>query len=196
MNYVTELRNEIEAIRKETRAGKLPREDRLKRIQLASDKYALAHAEQYERERLLLQEECRDFPYRPHDARLLEQLTNLALHEELTDKSQYKTRDAEYPFLSDMQMARRTEGAHERNTGVQKGEAPYQAASTIGMDGRNYATPIRRKRSDYENLLRDEKMASRNKERRRKYREFTQIQPVITYKMTDFTKETPPFVSY
>lgn len=180
-NYVDDLRKEIEAIRNETRAGTISREDRLIRIQLASDKYAMAHASQYENERRIRQEEGRDFPYRPHDARLLEQLTNLALYEELTDKSQYKTRDAEYPFLSDMQMARRQTGANERNTGVQKGESPFKAASTIATDGRDYANPTRRKRSTYENLLQDEQARIRNKERRRKYNAFTGKQPVITY---------------
>lgn len=180
-NYVDTLRQEIEAIRKETRAGTLLREERLLRIQKASDQYTLAHAAQYENERRVRQGEGRDFPYRPHDARLLEQLANLALYEELTDKSQYKTRDADYPFLSDMQMARRQTGANERNTGVQKGESPFKAASTIATDGRNYATPIRRKRSTYENMLQDEQAKIRNKERRRKYNTFTGKQPVITY---------------
>lgn len=180
-NYVDELRNEIEVIRKETRAGSLLREERMIRIQRASDQYALAHATQYENGRLLMQEQGRDFPYRPHDSKLLDQLANLALYEELTDKSQYKTREAEYPFLSDLQMARRQTGANERNTGVQKGESPFKAASTIASDGRDYANPTRRKRSTYENLLQDEQAKIRNKERRRKYNEFTGKQPVITY---------------
>lgn len=186
MNYVDKLHNEIEAIRKETRAGTLPREQRLIRIQKASDQYALAHAAQYERERQLAEENGTERPLRQYDARLLEQLANLALYEELTDKSQNKVREMEYPFLSDMQMSRRTEGAHERNTGVQKGEAPFTNAETIATNGRNYAIPKRRKRSIHEDLLRDEQAMIRNKERRRKYIEFTAVQPVITYKMSEF----------
>ncbi len=183
MTYIEELRREIEAIRAETKAGMLPREQRLLRIQQASDRYALVHAEQYEAERLKVEANGTERPFRPLDAKLLEQLANLALYEELTDKSQYKTRDAEYPFLSDMQLARRQTGANERNTGVQKGESPYGAAATIAMDGRDYKAPVRRKRSDYENILQDVNAQIRNKERKRKYNEFTKVQPVITYKM-------------
>lgn len=186
MNYVDNLRNEIETIRKETRAGTLPREQRLTRIQKASDQYALAHATQYERERRIAEEKGTERPLRQYDAKLLEQLANLALHEELTDKSQYKVREEEYPFLSDMQMARRTEGAHERNNGVQKGEAPFTNAETIATNGRNYAVPKRRKRSIHEDMLRDEQALIRNKERRRKYNEFTAVQPVITYISGEF----------
>mgnify|MGYP000910974900 CR=1 FL=1 len=186
INYVDVLRNEIEAIRKETRAGTLPREQRLIRIKKASDRYAISHATQYERERQLAEENGTEHPLRQYDAKLLEQLANLALHEELTDKSQYKVREEEYPFLSDMQMARRTDGAHERNTGVQKGEAPFTNAETIATNGRNYAVPKRRKRSIHEDLLRDEQAMIRNKERRRKYNEFTAIQPVIAYILGEF----------
>ena len=189
MNYVEELRQEIEAIRKETKAGRLPLVERLERIKRASDQYAIKHAEQYEAERLHAEEHGTERPFRPLDAKLLEQLANLALYEDLTDKSQYKTRDTEYPFLSDLQLARRQTGANERNTGVQKGESPFKAAATIAMDGRNYATPTRRKRSAYEDLLRDENAQIRNKERKRKYNEFTGKQPVITYKLTDAPQE-------
>lgn len=185
-NYSETLRKEIEHIRKETRAGRMDRRQRLNYIDAVSTQYVLDHNTQFEAERSEAIENGREIKYRPYDAKLLEQLANLALYEELTDKSQYKSRDEEYPFLSDMQMARRTDGAHERNTGVQKGEAPYKNADTIAADGRNYATPIRRKRSIYEDLLRDEQAKIRNKERRRKYIEFTAIQPVITHKMSEF----------
>lgn len=190
MSYVEELRKEIEAIRKETRAGTLPLEERLKRIERASDQYAIKHAEQYEAERLKAEENGTERPFRPLDDRLLEQLANLALHEDLTDKSQYKTRDTEYPFLSDLQLARRQSGANERKTGVQKGEAPFEAAATTALDGRDYATPVRRKRSIYEDLLRDEQAQIRNKERRRKYNEFVGKQPVITYKASELPQQT------
>lgn len=190
MNYVEELRKEIEAIRKETRAGTLPLEERLKRIERASDQYAIKHAEHYEAERLKAEENGTERPFRPLDDKLLDQLANLALHEDLTDKSQYKTRDTEYPFLSDLQLARRQTGANERKTGVQKGEAPFKAAATIAMDGRDYATPLRRKRSIYEDLLRDEQAQIRNKERRRKYNEFVGKQPVITYKASEIPQQT------
>ena len=185
-NYVDNLRNEIEAIRKETRVGLLPRNKRLIRIQKASDRYALAHATQHERERQLAEENGTERPLRQYDAKLLEQLANLVLHEDLTDKTQNKVREMEYPFLSDMQMARRTDGAHERSTGVQKGEAPFTNAETIATNGRNYAIPKRRKRSIHEDILRDEQAMILNKERRCKYNEFIAIQPVVTHKMSEF----------
>lgn len=181
-NYSDTLRKEIEHIRKETRAGRMNRKQRLAYIDAVSTQYVLAHNTQFEAERAAAIENGREIKYRPYDAYLLEQLANLALYEELTDKSQYKTRDAEYPFLSDMQLARRQTGANERNTGVQKGESPYAAAATIATDGRNYKTPTRRKRSHYENVLHDANAAIRNKERRRKYNEFTKVQPVITFR--------------
>lgn len=179
--YIDTLREGIAETRNQTRNHGLQRPERIEVLRKATDDYALSHADHYEGERQLAEELCRDFPYRPLDAKLLEQAANLVLHEELTDKSQYKVREMEYPFLSDMQMARRTDGAHERNTGVQKGEAPYSNTSTIATDGRNYASPGRRKRSIHEDLLRDEQAMIRNKERRRKYNEFTAIQPVITH---------------
>ena len=181
--YTDALRKEIETIRQETRAGRLDRPQRLIRIEAAANAYSLAHNAQFAAERAEAIANGRELKYRPYDAKLLEQLANLVLYEELTDKSQYKTRDAGYPFLSDLQLARRQTGANERNTGVQKGESPYAAAATIAVDGRNYRTPIRRKRSTYEDLLRDAAMHSRNKERKRKYSEFTGKQPVITYKL-------------
>lgn len=182
-NYVEELKKSIAYIRKETKAGRLGLPDRLVQIEEASVRYVLAHNEQYEKERAIAQADGRDFPYRPYDARLLEQLANLALYEELTDSTAHKSRHNEYPFLSSTQLERRQTGKHGRG-GEEVGEAPLASAGTIATDMRDYRVPTRRKRSAFEDKLRDAKAKSRNAERRRKYREFTKEQPVYTYKMT------------
>lgn len=184
--YIDNARQAIEEVFKQTKHHELPRQERIELLRKITEEYALMHSIFYELERQLAINDSREVPYRPLDDRLLEKAANLVLYEELTDKSQNKVREMEYPFLSDMQMARRTEGAHERNTGVQKGEAPFTNAETIATNGRNYAVPKRRKRSIHEDLLRDEQAMIRNKERRRIYNEFTAIQPVITYKMSEF----------
>jgi hypothetical protein len=52
-------------------------------------------------------------------------------------------------------------------------------------DGQKHITPTRRNRSDYENLWMDKRAKSLNKERKRKYTEFTKVQPVIIRKMSN-----------
>lgn len=188
--YTAILRREIDAIRTATKRG-LERKERLAWIKRVGDQYALAHSEYHEPARLKAIESGQEPKSVPLDSHLLEQLTNLALHEELTDTTSNKSTSTEYPFLSDIQLARRREGAHEAKGKTQKGEAPYTAAANIGMDGRDYSVPKRRKRSIYEDTLRDATVHSRNKERRRKYEEFTKVQPVITYKMSDGRPQNP-----
>lgn len=188
--YTAILRREIDAIRTATKRG-LDRTERLTWIKRVGDQYALAHSEYNEPARLKALEAGQEPKSVPLDAQLLDQLTNLALHEELTDTTSNKATSSEYPFLSDIQLARRREGAHEAKGKTQKGEAPETAAANIGMDGRDYSVPKRRKRSLYEDTLRDAAVHSRNKERRQKYEEFTRVQPVITYKMSDMTRRHP-----
>lgn len=188
--YTDVLRREITAIRTATKRG-LGRADRLVWIKRVGDAYSLAHAEHHEDARLLAIEKGNEPKSPPLDAHLLDQLTNLALYEELTDTTSNKATSTEYPFLSDIQLARRREGAHEAKGKTQKGEAPYVAAANIGMDGRDYSVPKRRKRSIYEDTLRDATVHSRNKERRQKYEEFTKVQPVITYKASEGSPQNP-----
>lgn len=191
--YTTILHEQTEQIRRETRTGELNREDRFFKIDVVSTQYILAHATLNDRKLAQAKAKAEDAgkklvlpPLNLPDSQALDRLADLCLYEELTDKSQNKVREMEYSFLSAIQMARRTEGAHERNTGVQKGEAPFTNAETIATNGRNYAVPKRRKRSIHEDLLRDEQAMIRNEERRRKYNEFTAVQPVITHKMSEF----------
>lgn len=182
MTYTDELKRAIEHIREHTKAERVNRPARLRLIDEASTKYALAHASYADAIRATYIEKGNEPPMIPMDERLLEQLANLALYEELTDTTAHKSRQSEYPFLSDMQLARRQTGKHGRG-GEEVGEAPLTAAMTKATDGRDYRTPTRRKRSQYEDKLRDAKSKIRNDERRRKYNEFTRVQPVFTYKM-------------
>lgn len=108
----------------------------------------------------------------------LERLSNYILREELTDKNPHKVRHMEYPIFTETQLKRR------RNT-----EAPEHAAYYIGNDGRDYRYPQRRKRSIKEMIFIDRKAKSRNKERRRKYREFTKPGEVKKYFLDDTNKK-------
>lgn len=94
----------------------------------------------------------------------LDRLASLCLYEELTDDTPWKTKNTEYPIHSTRQ--REEIEKHEVNT------APPE------QGGKH----TRRKRSDYENTVAN-KAKSRNAERRKKYREFTKVQPVKRWNM-------------
>lgn len=184
-SYLDELKESIVFIRKETKAGRMGLADRLKLIDETSTKYALAHADYAGEIRAESIAKGNEPPLIPMDERVLEQLANLALYEDLTDNTAHKSRHSEYPFLSDIQLARRQTGRHERKNVEQGGEVPLKAAFDRAADGRNYSVPIRRKRSIYEDLLRDEKARIKNKERRARYNAFIKPGPVITYKFSE-----------
>ena len=185
--YIGEIKREIIEIRTATKGG-LERTERLAWIKNVSDRYAYKHAEHNEYARLEALSNGREPKFAPTDSYILDQLTNLALYEELTSTASNKATASEYPFLSELQLARRREGAHEAKGTTQKGEAPFTNVANYGQDGRDYSVPTRRKRSDYENIKRDEAVYSRNKEYRERYEEFTKKQPVITYKMSDLDR--------
>lgn len=184
-SYVEDLKEAIVNMRKETKAGRMCRADRLKAIRETADRYVLAHNTQFEEERTNAQIHGREIPYRPYDSGLLEQLANLALYEEITDNTAHKSRHNEYPFLSETQLARRQTGRHARKGMEQTGEAPLKAAFDRATDGRNHMPPKRRKHSIYEDLLRDEQARIKNKERRARYNAFIKPGPVITYKISE-----------
>jgi len=96
------------------------------------------------------------------DVAYLDRLASLCLHEELTDDTPWKTRNTEYPIHSDRQREE-----------IEKNEASDKGLAYVGVknDGR-------RKRSDYDNTTVN-KAKSWNEERRRTYREFTKVQPVM-----------------
>lgn len=107
---------------------------------------------------------------RPDPAQL-ERLTDYILREEITSKLSNKA-TTEYPFLSERQlMTRRNE------------ERSIKYAEEYGSDGRNYRSPKRRQRNTYESIVIDRIAKSRNKERRKKYREATKSGEVKVYKI-------------
>lgn len=118
------------------------------------------------------------------DRAQLERLTDYVLREELTDSTAWKTHHTEYPFLSEMQLARRTDGVHQRKYESGVGETKFSASRNIGTDGRNYNIPRRRERTKLENAFMDEETKSRNADIRKRYEEFTAVQPVHTYVMS------------
>lgn len=194
-NYKRRLELIIEQVRKDTKAGVLAREERLLIIDAASKEYAYEHAKANDEAKRKEAERAeregrkpRELPFNPPDSSLLNELTDLAIYEELTDNASNKVARDEYPILSEIQLARRREGVHEKTGKTPKGEVSIGAASTMATDGRNYRVPTRRKRTVNENLLSDQ-ARSRNKERRNKYEEFTKVQPVITYRIDVATGE-------
>jgi hypothetical protein len=112
----------------------------------------------------------------PPDEYELKALADLILYEELSDKRKNKISVEEYPILSDLQLARRQTGVHQRKPKPgdlpNPVEVPLSWAENYGTDGRNYRYPSRRKRTDFENLWMDEMTVSRNKERRKTYNDF------------------------
>lgn len=171
--YIEELKAAIEDIRRRTLADELPLDQRIAEVREVSDRYALAHSRTFDEE----------MPFNPPDCFLLEQLANLLLHEDLTDSTAWKSRQSEYPFLSEIQLARRRDGVHQRKNEGGSGEVHLNAANYRASDGRDHGIPRRKFRSNNDNIKIDEEKRSRNAERRRKYEEFTKVQPVITYKM-------------
>jgi len=118
------------------------------------------------------------------DPKQLERLADYILREELTDSSKDKVSREEYPILSEWQLARRTSGKHQRKEDAVI-EVSLSAAKYIATDGRDYRYPKRRKRTVQEMLFIDENAKIRNKERRRKYKEFTKPSKVKVYNLYD-----------
>lgn len=108
----------------------------------------------------------------------LDRLATLILDDEITDRDRMKIRNNEYPIMSDDQQERR-----DREV------ISIKWAEEVGTDGRDNRPNTRgmnRKMRDVTNgHLRDDSVHARNKERRKKYREFTKVQPVITYKLNE-----------
>ncbi|AZU61054.1 hypothetical protein [Neobacillus mesonae] len=101
---------------------------------------------------------------RPEPAQL-DRLATLCLYEEVTDATPWKTKNTEYPIHSE-----------EQRNQIEKNEARFEHA-----DGNKFRKPVRRKRSDYENTVIDRR--AMNAERKRKYRDFTKVQPVVRWDM-------------
>lgn len=129
------------------------RAERMHAIQTLTDEYILVTGE------------------RPDPAQL-ERLTDYILREELTDKTKNKAKTEEYPFFSSWQLQVR----HNEERSIKHVEE-------YGADGRNYKTPHKRRRNTYESIVIDRNAKSRNKERRKKYRDATKPGEIRTYKL-------------
>ncbi len=80
--------------------------------------------------------------------------------------------------MSDTQIQRRQEGTRQRKGNGS--EVPLKAAFGLAAVSLDHRIPRRRKRTINE-MLRSDRAKSRNKERHQQYREFTRVQPVMTY---------------
>ncbi|MEK4970696.1 hypothetical protein MKX29_24130 [Cytobacillus sp. FSL R7-0696] len=150
----------------QTKAGNLPRPSRFEAIEALTEQYYVANGKM-------------------PDAGALDRLATLCLYEEVTDPHPDKMTRDEYPIMSDEQYARRTEGKHVKKGDFPKGEIALGAISNYGTDNRDHRPPIRAKRTVAEYLQVDYANKSRNKERQRKYREFTKVQPVVRSVVND-----------
>lgn len=74
----------------------------------------------------------------------LARLATLILRDELIDPRKNKSQLEEFPIMSDNQYRRRVKGEHQRLDGAGHGEVSFNAASVIGIDGRNHGYPTRR----------------------------------------------------
>jgi hypothetical protein len=152
-DYKTRLHEEITLLQQATKRGELPRELRLVKIESLTEGYFAKTGEM-------------------PDAVALERLSDLCLHEELTDSNEHKISQTEYPFLSERQFDRRDSREVKSATGMDGNAA----------DGQKHGIPTRRQRTDYENRFVDKKAMIQNKERKKTYHEFTKVQPVIVRK--------------
>jgi hypothetical protein len=118
-NYKRILEDYTEAL--EGSAGSNPREVRMFLIDKMIDAYV---------------EQTGDRP----DGKVLEKLTNVILHEELTDPRPDKMTLEEYPIMSDRQYEKRTTGKtrQKNKAGVTLTEVPLKQATYVATDGRDY----------------------------------------------------------
>lgn len=183
--YTQTFERAIDHIAAQTKCGKLLLESRMLLVESAVSAYLLAHAEYAD----IAKKEALDLgnepPFNPPNGALLERANYWLFYECFQNKDSHKSRHEEYPILSEYQIARRQSGVHQRKGSIQTGEAPFKAAFDKAADGRDYAIPKRRKRSIYEDLLRDEQAMIRNKERRRKYEAFIKPSKVRVYKLSE-----------
>lgn len=151
MTYIEALKIAIADIRKRTKAGELPLEQRMIEIDAVTTQYAVEHAKAYD-EALAAK---KNPPINYKDAQLLHELADLALYEDLTWSHPDKMAIIEHPIMSDEQYERRRRGRHKSNTGGMQGELPFTFADNIGVDGRDYGLPLRRQLTINEDIARD-----------------------------------------
>jgi len=119
------------------------------------------------------------------DPTQLDRLSDYILREELTNTDRMKSRNEEYPFLSERQFERRREN-----------EVPLEVAEEYGVDGRNYRLPKRRKRSTKELIHVDASARIQNELRAKRYKRDTSPGALVTYNLYENGGElTEPFVN-
>ncbi|MCY9577944.1 hypothetical protein [Paenibacillus alvei] len=121
----------------------------------------------------LIDEYVTEIGERP-DGAIVEQLTDYILREELLDPNPYKVSQNEYPILSTRQMSDR----HERECGL-------EIAENHDTEGRNRATPIRRRRTAKESRFVDKLAQMKNRKRSAQYKRDTSPGSVISYNLRD-----------
>jgi len=148
----------INDIRRRTKAGELPREVRVVEIDAAiEDWYSKTN--------------------KMPDAKQLERLADLILHEELTDTNPHKITNTEYPIMSESQYERRVSGKNSRKVSEDgkrvalKHEIPFEATFGYGTDLRRHDKPVRRRWSVDEALEVDKRKSS-DKDIREAYEDF------------------------
>lgn len=147
------LHEMITELQQRTKAGELDRIERIEEITALADAYYDSVGEH-------------------PDSTALERMANLVIYEELSDSHPDKMTREEYPIMSETQLSRRKEGKHRKKEANNRIEVPFKLAVNVGVDGRNYAVPVRRERSLRENMAVDEQAKSRNKELRKRYNDF------------------------
>lgn len=154
MTYIEELKAAIKDIRKRTKAGVLPLEQRMSFIEQATTQYAVEHAKAYD----IAVASGKIPPINYKDVHLLQELADLVLYEDLTDATPYKIHNTEYPFMN----ARMSEDRAARDTVI----------GAADKESERLSVGYRRARSVYENAFMDRTVRAQNKERRKKYRDF------------------------
>lgn len=145
-----EFRDEVSAIISATRAGRLPRSERMQAIDALIAAYVDGTGE------------------RPDDVEIA-RLTDAILHEELTDRHPDKITRNEYPFMSDWQLDLRRDR-----------EYSVDLAENHGIDGKDYREPTRRRRTAKEERFVEKIAQMKNKRRKAQYRRDTTAGHVST----------------
>ena len=151
-DYKTQFNEEVTSI---IAANIADRTERMSAVQALIDRYVSAQG-------------------KTPDAAQLERLTDYILREELTDRTRTKTRDEEYPFLSERQMDRRYESEYAEHL-----------ADSYDTGGRNCAKPERRHRTAKEQRFIDRASQQKNRVRKAQYKRDTSPGAVETYNLRD-----------
>jgi len=147
INPVEAVRMAATAILEETKSGELGFDARVTRLDRLSEMIVDLTPEQRNTPGMIL---------------LLDKLSDAFLHEVIKDPTPWKSRNQEYPILSESMRERRT----SKNVEVTIAEATYDS------NKRKRSAPTRRVKTRYENNLANEKIHSENKERKKRYDAF------------------------